>query len=231
MSQLDLKIGPKIKSFRRQLGLQANKLAEDLGISPSYLNLIESGKRKIDGDLLLLVCEKLNINLFLNNECKNAMPLQDFVDKIQLTLEDLIYSQQHGYIKGITNIFVKNLEDLEPTERPIHSVQDKKKQQFYVKDGNGWECDKKENKIDQSIDSVTKKQINKIKEWDTAASYCIISEAGGIMTDMLGNDLTYNNKNVYHQNGILVTNGLIHNKIVEEFKKIKTEAWIKHYSN
>ena len=63
MSQLDLKIGPKIKSFRRQLGLQANKLAEDLGISPSYLNLIESGKRKIDGDLLLLVCEKLNINL------------------------------------------------------------------------------------------------------------------------------------------------------------------------
>jgi len=62
---------------------------------------------------------------------------------------------------------------------------------------------------------------NKIKEWDTAASYCIISEAGGRMTDMLGNDLTYNNKNVYHQNGILVTNGLIHNKIVEEFKKLE----------
>ena len=44
MSQLDLKIGPKIKAFRRQLGLQANKLAEDLNISPSYLNLIEGGK-------------------------------------------------------------------------------------------------------------------------------------------------------------------------------------------
>ena len=41
------------------------------------------------------------------------------------------------------------------------------------------------------------------------------------MTDMLGNDLTYNNKNVYHQNGILVTNGLIHQKIVEEFKKLE----------
>ena len=63
MSQLDLKIGPKIKAFRRQLGLQANKLAEELEISPSYLNLIESGKRKIDGDLLLKVCEKLNIQL------------------------------------------------------------------------------------------------------------------------------------------------------------------------
>ena len=63
MSQIDLKIGPKIKAFRRQLGLQANKLAGELSISPSYLNLIESGKRKIDGDLLLQVCEKLNINL------------------------------------------------------------------------------------------------------------------------------------------------------------------------
>jgi 3'(2'), 5'-bisphosphate nucleotidase len=62
---------------------------------------------------------------------------------------------------------------------------------------------------------------NKMKEWDSAASYCIISEAGGKMTDMSGNDLTYNNEDVYHQNGILVTNGLIHNKIVEEFKKLE----------
>ena len=61
---------------------------------------------------------------------------------------------------------------------------------------------------------------NKMKEWDSAASYCIINEAGGKMTDMLGNDLTYNNKIVNHQNGILVTNGLIHNKILEEFKKL-----------
>ena len=63
MSQLDLKIGPKIKAFRRQIGLQANKLAEDLKISPSYLNLIEGGKRKIDGELLLKVCDRLNIQL------------------------------------------------------------------------------------------------------------------------------------------------------------------------
>ena len=63
MSQIDLKIRPKIKAFRRQLGLQANKLSEQLGISPSYLNLIESGKRKIDGDLLLKVCEELKIEL------------------------------------------------------------------------------------------------------------------------------------------------------------------------
>ncbi len=63
MSQINTKIGPKIKAFRRQLGIQANKLAEEMGISPSYLNLIESGKRKIDGDLLLKVCDKLKIEL------------------------------------------------------------------------------------------------------------------------------------------------------------------------
>ena len=112
--------------------------------------------------------QKLNINVFLNNECKNAMNIGDFIDQIQLTLEDLAYSQQHGFIKGITNIFVKNLEDLEPTERPIHSVEDKTKRQFYVKDECGWECDKEEAKIDQTIDSVTKKQINKIKEWESS---------------------------------------------------------------
>ena len=62
-SQNYIKIGPKIKAFRRQIGMQANKLAQQIGISPSYLNLIESGKRKIDGDLLLKVCEVLKIDL------------------------------------------------------------------------------------------------------------------------------------------------------------------------
>ncbi|NNL58387.1 MAG: 3'(2'),5'-bisphosphate nucleotidase CysQ [Nitrosopumilus sp.] len=61
---------------------------------------------------------------------------------------------------------------------------------------------------------------DKMKEWDSAASYCIIFEAGGKMTDILGNDLTYNNKEVHHLHGIVVTNGLIHNKIIDGFKKL-----------
>lgn len=67
---------------------------------------------------------------------------------------------------------------------------------------------------------------DKMKEWDTAASYCIVSEAGGKMTDMLGNDITYNNRDVYHHNGILVTNGLIHNKIVDEFKRLEQSSFL-----
>ncbi|WP_420546413.1 3'(2'),5'-bisphosphate nucleotidase CysQ family protein [Nitrosopumilus sp.] len=61
---------------------------------------------------------------------------------------------------------------------------------------------------------------DKMKEWDSAASHSIVHEAGGKMTDMLGNDISYNNKDVYHHNGILVTNGLLHDKIVREFKKL-----------
>ena len=78
MSKIDNKIGPKIKAFRRQLGMQANKLAEELNISPSYLNLIEKGERKIDGDLLLKVCEKLRIEL------------SDLTSKTDLNLENNI---------------------------------------------------------------------------------------------------------------------------------------------
>ena len=63
MSQLDFKLGPKIKAFRRQIGMQANKLASQLEISPSYLALIEGGKRKIDGDLLIKICDELKINI------------------------------------------------------------------------------------------------------------------------------------------------------------------------
>ncbi len=63
INKSNLKIGPKIKAFRRQLGLQANKFAEQLDISPSYLNLIEGNKRKIDGDLLIKISKELRVDL------------------------------------------------------------------------------------------------------------------------------------------------------------------------
>ena len=110
--------------------------------------------------------QKLNINLFLNRECKDAMNLTDFLNCIQLTLDDLNYTKDNGFIKGISNIFVRNLEGMNPCQRPIHSIQDKTSQQFYIKDENKWQCDKQEDKLDRSIDSLTKKQINMIKEWE-----------------------------------------------------------------
>ena len=75
--------------------------------------------------------KKMTINVFLNQECKNAMNLTDFVENVKVSLEDLNYTKEHGYIKGISNIFVKHLNDLDPKERPIH-CSDKKRLQFYV---------------------------------------------------------------------------------------------------
>lgn len=74
-------------------------------------------------------------------------------------------------------------------------------------------------KISSGSADVYLTTTDKMKEWDTCASYCLIKEAGGRMTDMFGNDISYNNKNVNHQYGILVTNGLVHDKIVKEYQK------------
>lgn len=107
----------------------------------------------------------MNINIYLNEHCKNAMNLTDFVENVKVSLEDLLYTKNHGYVKGISNIFVKQLKDMEPTQRPIH-CSDKKRLQFYVKDDNKWEKDNSNEKIDKSIDKITKKQILAIKLWE-----------------------------------------------------------------
>ena len=108
---------------------------------------------------------QMTINLFLNEECKNAMNLTDFMNQLQLSIDDLLYTKNNGYIKGITNIFVKNLCDMPANSRPIH-CSDKKKLQFYVKDENKWGKDNKNEKIDKSIHDITQKQIQKIKQWE-----------------------------------------------------------------
>ena len=92
---------------------------------------------------------------------------KDFLDNLQISLEDLKYTKEHGYAKGISNIFVKQLRDLKPNERPIH-CSDKKRLQFYVKDNNSWERDAQHKKIDSTIQDITIKQIKQLKEWEKA---------------------------------------------------------------
>ena len=105
-----------------------------------------------------------NINMFLNEKCKNAMNLGDFVKKIKLTLDDLKFTKENGYTKGISNIFIKNLNDMDVTERPIH-CSDQKRLQFYVKNDNEWTKDKNNEKIDNTIEKVSRKQMKSIQEW------------------------------------------------------------------
>ena len=110
---------------------------------------------------------KMTINLFLNDTCKNAMNLTDFVKNIEVSLEDLEFTSQNGFRKGINNIINKQLKDLQPTERPFH-CSDSKRLQFYVKEDDKWEKDVQNKKIDKSIHDVKMKQIEKLFEWQDA---------------------------------------------------------------
>ena len=109
--------------------------------------------------------KKMTINVYLNEKCKDAMNLSDFVNNLHISLDDLLYTKQHGYAEGISNIFVKHLQDLNPTERPIH-CSDKKRLQFYIRDENKWQRDNKNEKIDKTIHDLTIKQIKHLKEWE-----------------------------------------------------------------
>jgi hypothetical protein len=102
--------------------------------------------------------------MFLNEKCKNAMNLEDFVKKIKLSMEDLQFTKDNGYVQGISNIFIKNLNDMDVTERPIH-CSDQKRLQFYVKNDDAWSKDKNNEKIDNTIEKISKKQLQTIKDW------------------------------------------------------------------
>ncbi len=107
LNKLDLKIGPKIKAFRRQLGLQANKFAEQLGISPTYLNLIEGGKRKIDGDLLIKISKELRVEL------------SDLTSKSDINLENNISELLDDQLFEDLDILGPEVKDLVSTNPKI----------------------------------------------------------------------------------------------------------------
>jgi hypothetical protein len=108
-----------------------------------------------------------NLNVFLNEKCKDAMNINEFVDSIQLDLADLESVGRLGYIEGISNIIVKNLKALDVTERPIHCA-DKKRDVIYIKDENKWEKEdedkKRLRKVIKRITYKNEKLLPKYKE-------------------------------------------------------------------
>jgi len=107
---------------------------------------------------------KININVFLNERCKNAMNLNEFISKIKVSMEDLDYTHNNGFVKGISNIFTKQLNDLEITERPIH-CSNTKKLQFYIKDDDIWRKDTYHKKLNRMIRGISTKQHQQLKVW------------------------------------------------------------------
>jgi hypothetical protein len=104
-----------------------------------------------------------NLNFFLNETCKNAMNITDFIDSIKLQLSDFINVGEVGFIEGISNIIVNNLNSLDETVRPIHCT-DQKRETFYVKDENKWEKEEEDKKkLKKMIKSITYKNENLMK--------------------------------------------------------------------
>ena len=108
-----------------------------------------------------------NLQFFLNETCKDAMNIMDFVDSIKLQLSDLENVGKVGYVEGISNIITSNLKALDVTQRPIHCA-DKKREVLYVKDENKWEKeDDDKKKIRKAIKRVACKNqrlLPKFKE-------------------------------------------------------------------
>lgn len=118
-----------------------------------------------------------NLQLFLNEQCKDAMNITDFVNSIQLQLEDLEETGRIGYVDGISRVVIKNLDDINTHKRPIH-CSDSKREIVYIKDNNQWikDTDNKDVMI-KMIKQVANKNIQKIPEWVNAHPGCLYSDS------------------------------------------------------
>ena len=106
-----------------------------------------------------------NLNFFLNETCKNAMNITDFVDSIKLQLSDLMEVGELGYVEGISKIIVKNLNNLDETIRPVHCT-DKKRETMYVKDEGEWNKeDEKKTKLTKAVKKIADKNIRLLPQF------------------------------------------------------------------
>ena len=112
-----------------------------------------------------------NLNFFLNETCKDAMNIMDFVDSIKLQLSDLEKVGELGYVEGISNIIVKNLNELDVTQRPVHCT-DKKRETMYIKDEDKWEKDESNSKIKKAIKRVASKNQRLLPKFKEAHPDC-----------------------------------------------------------
>ena len=107
--------------------------------------------------------QKFNINLFLNEKCKDALSLDEFIDKIEVSMKNLLTTKEKGQVYGISNIIMENMNKLSLYERPLHCT-DKKRETLYVKN-NEWEKDENKQHINKALKKVEKKQFKNIQVW------------------------------------------------------------------
>ena len=115
--------------------------------------------------------KSFNLQFFLNETCKDAMNIMDFVESIKLQLSDLENVGRLGYVEGISNIIVKNLKALDITERPVHCT-DQKRETMYIRDEDKWEKDESNSKIKKAIKRVASKNQRLLPKFKEAHPDC-----------------------------------------------------------
>jgi DNA-binding ferritin-like protein len=108
--------------------------------------------------------QKFNMNFFLNEQCKDALDIMDFVNSLHLNLEDLENTGKVGYVKGVSDIFLRGLRELDVYKRPIH-CSDLKREVMYVKDNNVWEKDEDKKKMKKAVHYIAGRNFKQIHEW------------------------------------------------------------------
>jgi hypothetical protein len=108
---------------------------------------------------------KFNLNLFLNEQCKNAMNISEFIDNMVLSVDDLKNTGKLGYIDGITKIFTDKLRELDTHNRPMHCT-DLKRETLYIKNNDEWSKETEDKKkIKTAIECVANKNLNNLDNW------------------------------------------------------------------
>jgi hypothetical protein len=116
-----------------------------------------------------------NMNLFLNEKCKDAMNMKDFVNSIQLNMTDLENVGRLGYVEGMSNIFIDNLQKTDVYKRPVH-CSDVKRETLYVNEDDQWEREGPEHtKMTNAVLAVEHKNVVLVNEWAKANPRCLNS--------------------------------------------------------
>lgn len=107
---------------------------------------------------------QFNLNFFLNEKCKDALNISEFIESLKITLEDLQYSRLNGLVEGISNVMIRGLRELDIYKRPIHCT-DVKRDTMYIKDDEKWEKDNNNIKMKDTIVKIANKERNAIGDW------------------------------------------------------------------
>jgi hypothetical protein len=146
----------------KQLQEQIIELCKDKSITNNTINTNNNNSHN----------KTFNLQVFLNETCKDAMNIMDFVDSLQIQLSDLENVGKNGFVAGISDIILKNLRALDITQRPIH-CSDQKREIVYVKDDNQWHKEHPDNaKLKKAIKYIAHKNTCLIKEWKAKYPDC-----------------------------------------------------------